>query len=63
MNLLQAVNQNNVEVVKEILASTANINVADNHNFTGNKYSLSKIFLHQSASNSSSTSCGSKKEC
>lgn len=37
MNLLQAVNQNNLERVKEILNSkTANINVTDNHNFTGN---------------------------
>lgn len=36
MNLLQAVNQNNVDDVKELLAnSRTNINVTDNHNFTG----------------------------
>jgi len=44
MNLLQAVNQNNVERVKEILASNGNVNTADNHNFTGKKKLIFIIF-------------------
>lgn len=36
MNLLQAVNQGNVERVKELLSNKRTIvNVTDNHNFTG----------------------------
>lgn len=36
MNLLQAINQNNVEKVKELLSnSRTRVNVTDNHNFTG----------------------------
>lgn len=36
MNLLQAVNQNDVERVKELLEnSRTNVNCTDNHNFTG----------------------------
>ncbi|KAL7027078.1 hypothetical protein ACKWTF_005293 [Chironomus riparius] len=42
MNLLQAVNQNDVERVKKILASTANINAADNHNFTALHHAVVK---------------------
>lgn len=37
MLLLQAVSQNNVDRVKELLAEKAtNVNVRDNHNFSGN---------------------------
>lgn len=36
MNLLQAINQNNVDRVKELLSnSRTKVNVTDNHNFTG----------------------------
>lgn len=40
MFLLQAVNENNVERVSELLADKrTNVNVTDNHNFSGKFYS------------------------
>jgi uncharacterized membrane protein YvbJ len=36
MNLLQAINQNDIEKVKELLTNPrTNVNIRDNHNFTG----------------------------
>lgn len=46
MNLLQAINTNNVERVKELLAnSQTNVNVTDNHNFTGELRRFSSKFM------------------
>lgn len=36
MNILMAVNINNIELVKELLKKkSTNVNLTDNHNFTG----------------------------
>lgn len=44
MNLLESVNQNNVERVKELLSNNkTNVNTADNHRFTGK--TISFVFL------------------
>lgn len=38
MNLLKAVHENNLERVKELLThERINVNLTDNHNFTGKK--------------------------
>ena len=46
MKLLQAVNQGNVERVKELLAiQQTDVNVTDNHNFSGNFIKTSMILF------------------
>lgn len=47
MNLLQAVNHSDVETVKELLANKrTNVNITDNHNFSGNNNIMSfNIFI------------------
>lgn len=48
MNLLQAVNDNNVDEVREILRSRRDrLNLTDNHNFTGEYQLFLQLRRHQ----------------